>query len=154
MTAGEHCRRVVADEAGEQDLHAGLHVMRRDGSARDDVADAGRVDEDAVGLTALDDLRVTRDNRNAGLLGHLAHRVRYPAQVLDEKALLEDHADRDVARYSARHREVVDRAADGQLADIAAVEEQRLHDVRIRREGDLAAHRHGRAIVQFIEVRV
>ena len=100
------------------------------------------------------DLRVTRDNRDAGLLGHLAHRVRYPAQVLDEEALLEDHADRDVARYSARHREVVDRAADGQLADIAAVEEQRLHDVRIRREGDLAAHRHGRAIVQFVEVRV
>ena len=123
MASGEHRRRVVADVAGEQDLHAGFHMVRRDGSARDDVADAGRVDEDAVSLTALDDLRVARDDGDAGLISHLAHRMRNLAQVLDEEAFLKDHADRDVARHSARHREVVDRAADGQLADIATVEE-------------------------------
>ena len=56
------------------------------------------------------------------------------AQVGDREALLDDEPGRERERPRAGDREVVDRAVDGELADVAAGEEERLDDVGVGRE--------------------
>ena len=94
-------------------------------------ADAGGGDVAAVGLAALDDLGVAGDDLHAGRPRPRRHRRDDPPQVGDREALLEDEAGRQVQRPRAGHRQVVDRAVDGEVADVAAGEEQRRDDVGV-----------------------
>ena len=94
-----------------------------------DQPEPGRADVHAVGVAALDDLGVAGDDRArppprpARAIASTSAR-----SVLGGQALLEDQRQRQRERARAGHREVVDRAVDGELADRAAGEAQRLDD--------------------------
>ena len=78
-----------------------------------------------------------------------------PAQVGDGEALLDDEAGREPERRRAGDGEVVDRAVDGELADVAAGEEERLDDVGVGREGEpRAAHLADGGVAELVEQRV
>ena len=64
--------------------------------------------------------------------GHGGHDA---LQVGDGEALLEDEPGRQVQRPGPGHGQVVDRAVDGEVADVAAGEEQRRHHVGVGGEG-------------------
>ena len=107
----------------------------RDFHARRDPADAGRVDEDAVAFAAIDDLRVAGDDPHAGRSGGLGHRGHDAAERFHRQALFEDEARAEICRPGPGHRQVVDGSVDGQLADVAAGEEQRADDEPVGGEG-------------------
>ena len=64
----------------------------------------------------------------------LAHGGDDRLQLLDRKALLDDQRDAQVQRAGPAHGQIVHGAVNGQLADVAAREENRVHGVRVRRE--------------------
>ena len=89
LAAGDHHRHaVVAERARDEHAVAGLDLRRPELDARRHEADAGRGHVEAVGLAALDHLRVAgrdRDTRRAPAASR--HRRRDPAQVGDREAL-------------------------------------------------------------------
>ena len=84
-------------------------------------------------LPALDDLRVARDDLDSGGARRRGDRLDLGAQVVGREALLEHERERQRERARAGHREVVDRAVDGELADRAAGEADRLDDEAVGR---------------------
>jgi hypothetical protein len=50
-------------------------------------------------------------------------------QVGQRQSFLEDKSEREIKRLRPAHREVVDRAIDGKIADIAAGKENRRHHI-------------------------
>ena len=85
-------------------------------------------DVDAVSMTAIHHLGVTRDDRDARSPGRVAHRASDEIELGEGQSLLEHHADRQVERTCACHGDVVDRAVDGEVSDVASGEEPRSHD--------------------------
>jgi hypothetical protein len=102
-------------------------------------ADAGGGDEDPVALAAINDLGVPRDQDHPGHLARLAHRADDAAQVFQRQPLLQDEGGRQELRHGAADGEVVDRAVDRQLADVAAGEEQGAHHKRVGGQRDARA---------------
>ena len=141
LAAGQHDRdAVVADRAGHDDRVS--RPGQRDpelGRILGDQADSGRVDVAAVGLALLHHLGVAGDDLDAGRRGGRLHRLGDADQVGDSEALLEDEPGRQVQRGGAGHRQVVDGAVDGEVADVAAGEEQRRDDVGIGGEREPGA---------------
>ena len=73
-------------------------------------------------------------------------------EIVHRQAFLEDEADREMQRARAAHGEIVDRAVDGQLADVAAREKDRADDVGIGAEGEpRVADGKERAVVKRFE---
>ncbi len=108
-------------------------------TGRVDHADAGGVDVAAVGLAALHHLGVAGDD--------LAPRPPRPPRPSRRRSRRRSATGKPSSRmkpadrYSGRaprHGQVVDRAVDGEVADVAAGEEQRRHHVRVGGEGQPA----------------
>ena len=119
----------------------GCTARRTERRARRDDADTGGRDEQTVGRAAADDLGVAGDDldaRGPRRLGHVGHDR---AQLVDREALFDDERGRQPRRLGALHREVVHRAVDGEMADRAAREAQRLHDERVGAEREPLARR-------------
>ena len=112
-------------------------------TSRESSPDPGGVDVAAVGLAPLHDLRVPGDDADPRRSSGVAHGRGDPDQVGDGEALLEDEARRQVQRRRAGHGQVVDRAVDGQVTDVAAGEEQRRHDVGVGGEREPGARPDG-----------
>ena len=152
LTAGQHDRdAMVADRAGHDDRVArlGLRHPQRDVPLED--THAGRVDVAAVGLAALDDLGVAGDDLHPGRGRRVPHRFGDPAQVGDRETLLQDEPGRLVLGRGPAHGQVVDRAVDGQLADVPAGEEQRRDHVGVggQRDPGRAGLERGRVLQRF-----
>ena len=139
---------MVGERAGEEHAVAGPHALRPEIDAVGNRPDAGRRDVEPVGLAALDDLRVAGDDRDAGRARGGAHRGDDAPQVGDRESLLDHEAGRQPARLRADHREVVDGAVDGELADVAARELERMHDVGIGRECEAGAAGDDRRVAE------
>ena len=88
-------------------------------------ADAGRRDEHSVSLAAIDDLGIAGDERHACFGTRLPHRAGDALQVRERQPLFEDERRGQIKRRRAADGEVVDRAMDRQLADVAAGEKER-----------------------------
>ena len=104
-------------------------------SALHALAYACRRDKDLVDLAAARDLRVAGDDAHAGLARRLGHRRCDGLEVLQRKALLNLEGAGEIARHGAHAGEVVDCAADAELADVAAGELPGRDDEAVRREG-------------------
>ena len=126
---------MAADVARDNDGVASLGARAGGLSARQQLADARRRDEDAVDLAAPGDFRVARDDAHAGLCCRLCHRGGAGVEVPQRNALLNLEGAGEVARHGAHAGEVVDRAADAELADVAARELPGRDDEAVRREG-------------------
>src|SRR5664279_1895935 len=81
---------VIAHAAGDQDCIAGARALARNFNAGRHHADAGGVDEEAVGLAALDHLGVAGDDRDAGGARGCAHRTGDALEIGERKALFDD----------------------------------------------------------------
>jgi hypothetical protein len=138
---------VIADRAREEDAVAGL----RTAEGRAHAPDAGGGDEQAVGATALDHLGVAGDDSDTGRLGCARHRPRDAAEIIQWETLLDHEACAEPHRLGPCHGEVVDGSVDGQLADVAAREEERLDHERIGGEREPVGD--GR-IAELVEHRV
>ena len=84
-------------------------------------------------------LGVARDDGNTGIGGGQCHRFRKRPQRIDLKTLLDDRAAGEVKRNSPANRQIIDGATDGELADVAAWEKQRIDDIGIGGEGQPVA---------------
>ena len=124
---------VIAHGAREQDRIAGPRTVARDLDPGRHDTDAGGVDEQAVGLAALDHLGVAGDDGDAGGARGFAHRAGNAIEIGERKALLDDEAGGEIERTRAAHGDVVDGAVDGERADVAAGKEQRRDHERIGR---------------------
>ena len=136
FAAGQHDRdAVVADRAGDQHRVARLCTVATPSSTGvPDDADAGRVDVAAVGLAALHDLRVAGDDPHAGDVAAALIDAAIRCRSATGKPSSRIMPTRQVQRRRAGDRQVVDGAVDGQVADVAAGEEQRRDHVRVGRE--------------------
>jgi hypothetical protein len=85
------------------------------------------------------DFGVAGDDLDVGLARRCGHRARDAAQQLDRAAFLDDRRARKIKRGGAADREIVDRAAHRELADIAAREKQRVDDIRVGGEREAVA---------------
>ena len=139
---------VQPDRTGEDDGVAGGRPIRADGDARGHEPDAGGVDEETVGRSPIDDLRVAGHDSNAGPSRGPGDRFGDPPQLVDRQAFLDDVGERQRQRLGAHHGQVVDRAVDGQLADVAARELERADDERVGGESEPLAEQvdHGRVV--------
>ena len=117
----------------------GPHALGAELDPGRDEADPGRRHVEPVGLPALDHLRVAGRHGNGHRRRGPRHRGGDAAQVGDREALLDHEAGRERDRPRSRDGEVVDGAVDGEVADVAAGEEDRLDDVRVGRERDARA---------------
>ena len=114
---------MLGDPPGEEDDVAGRGATGIDRYPRGDDADAGGVDVDPVPLAPVDHLRVAGGDRHPGGGRRVAHRGDDPREGLHREPLLEDQPAGEGERPGAAHREIVDRAVDGERADVAAGEE-------------------------------
>ena len=89
----------------------------------------------------VDDLGVAGDDLDPGIARRARHRLRDPAQQIDRHPLLDDDGAGQIERHSTADGEVVDRAADRELADVAAGKEQRVDDIGVGGEGEPVAAR-------------
>ena len=151
-TRGHDGHTVLGDGAAEHDDVAGARAVGGDRPRVLDHADAGGGDETAVGLAAVDDLGVSGHDRDIGRLRRLPHRGHDAIEIGEREALLEDERGGQVERARAGHREIVHGAVDREVADVAAGEEQRRDDIRVRgeREPDPADGDHG-LVVALVE---
>ena len=125
---------MTADVAVDQDDVAGPDVLRIDRRLVFDHAQPGRADVQTVALATIDDLGVAGEEADVLALGALAHRGRDAVERLEFQSLFEDEPGAQELRAGSTHRQVVDRAVDRQRTDIAAGEEQRIHDEGIGRQ--------------------
>ena len=126
---------VAADVARNDDGVACFGARAGGLSARQQLAEARRRDEDAVDLAAPGDFRVARDDAHAGSFSRLCHRGGDGVEVPQRESFLNLEGAGEVARHGAHAGEVVDRAADAELADVAARELPGRDDEAVRREG-------------------
>ena len=138
LAAGDHHRHaVVAERARDEHAVAGRTRLGAEPHAVGDDADAGGVDVERRPpcRARRPSCRRSRRRRPAAAAAR-AIEAAMPAQVGDREALLDDEPGREHERPRAGDRQIVDRPVDGQLADVAAGEEERLDDVRVGREGE------------------
>jgi len=106
-----------------------------------DDAYAGGRDVESVAFAALDDFGVAGDDRNAGGRSGVAHGGHDALERLGGETFFEDEAGAEPERTGAAHGEVVDSAVDGELADVAAGEEERGDDVGVGGESEAGCRR-------------
>ena len=90
----------------------------------------------------MDDLGVAGDDLDARPGGRSGHRARDLPHEIDGHAFFHDRRAGKVKRPRPADRQIVDRAADRELADVAAWENERIDDEGIGREGEPVAVQH------------
>jgi hypothetical protein len=113
------------------------------------------IDEQPVAFALVHDLRVARDDFDARGIRGCAHGLDDPRERLHRQSFLDDEPRAQPPRARAAHREIVDCSVDRERADVAAGKEERAHDIRVGRKGDLGSAEvdHG-AIVLLSEERI
>ena len=156
LAAGQHDRHaVVADRPGHDDRVTGAGGGDTEGQIVLDHPHPGRIDVAAVRLAPLDHLGVAGDDLHPGRRRGGGHGRHDRGQVGDGEAFLQHEAGRQVQRGGAGHRQVVDGPVHGQVADVAAGEEQRRNDVGVggQRQPRIADPQL-RGVLQRLEQRV
>ena len=126
---------MVSEQAVDQHRVAGAGAIRAQIDALADNADPRRGQEELVAGAFADDLGVAGDDRHARLARRRRHRSGDPAQEVDRHPFLDDRGAGEIERDCAPDREVVDRAADRELPDVAAGKDERIDDEGIGGEG-------------------
>ncbi len=104
-----------------------------------DQADSGGIDEDAIALATIHHFGVAGHDLHFGIGGSRLQGLHHAPERLHRQALFEDETHADDQRTRAAHRQVVDRPMHSHAPDVAAGEKERLHHVRIGREGQCRA---------------
>ncbi|MNG90609.1 hypothetical protein D3C79_495060 [compost metagenome] len=135
---------MAADIPRHQDGVIGLEVAHRDPPAlfgQGEGADPAGVDEQLVRRPPRHHLGVAADDAGAALGQFGGHGLDDAGEIGVGEALLDDEAAAQVLGPGPHHGEIVDGAGDGQLADVAPLEEERGDGEAVGGEGDGALHR-------------
>ena len=136
LIAGRRNRQAMAAQiTAHQHLITGLDRQRIHGQCRLDQADAAGGHKETIALAALHHLGITRGDRDPAGPGRRSHRGQHPPQQLQGQPLLKDQGDAQVQGPSCRHRQIIGRADDRELADVATGEFQWMHHIAIGAEG-------------------
>lgn len=130
---------MVGEGAADDHRVAGPDATGPEIDARRHDSDPRRGNRQPVAPAPLDHLRVAGHDCHAGLLGRGRHPRDDSHELGDRQALFEDEGGREIERHRPAHRQIVDRAVDGELADRAAGKLERPHDEGIGRESEPAA---------------
>jgi len=94
-------------------------------------ADAGGIDENLVRRAARHYLGVAGDDLDPGVAGGLRHRVHDTQQRFSRQSLFQNESTGEVTRQRPAHRQIVDRTAHRQFADVAAGKLDRVNHVAV-----------------------
>ena len=130
---------VAADVAGDEDVVAGLGEGAAGLDAFHHFADAGGGDEEVVDLAAARDFGVAGDEVDAGFGGGFGHGGGDGVEVGKGEAFFNLEGAGEVAGAGAHACKVVDGAADGEFADVAAGEAPGAEDEAVGGHGDAGA---------------
>ncbi len=143
VTGHQDAGAVAADIPRHQNGITGLEVAYRDAPAllrqRESANPAG-VDKDLVGRPLGHHLGVAADDAGAAVGKLSRHRLDDTGEIGVGETLLDDKAAAQILGLGPHHGEIVDRAGDGQLADIAPLEEQWRDGKAVGGEGDGALY--------------
>ena len=92
---------MIADRAGEQNLVAGPHRLRRDLDAGEQTPDSGRGDVHAVGLAVLHDFGVATGNADTGFFRGVRHRANFRFQNIGGQVPLQERSVTTIASARA-----------------------------------------------------
>ena len=155
LAGGHHRHPVPGERAADDHDVAGTGAAGGGTEVGVEGADAGGVDVQAVGLPPLHHFRVSGHHRNAGGPSRRGHRRDDAIEDIDRQPLLEHEAGREADGRRPHHRDVVERAVHGERTDVAAWKFQRMHDERVRRDGDLRlTNANDRRVAELGEGRV
>ncbi len=129
---------VTEETIDENDVSRLRAIRRKRDTIRNDTDPGGR-QKDFVARSFVHDFRIAGDDTNAGVSRRLCHRASDPAQEIDFHAFFNDRCARNVERLGASDREIIDRAANGELTDITARKEQGIDDEAVGRESNAIA---------------
>src|SRR3989440_11433373 len=138
----EDRRTVVTQQPVHEDDVTGSSFVDTQVDAFANHTNAGSVDEQLVTGPPFDNLGIARNYFYAGLRSRRRHSPCHIAHCFDRQALLNYDRTRQVERYRAAHRQVINRAADRQLTNIATGKIQWLDHVGICGESKSIAKRH------------
>ncbi len=130
---------MAAQRAGYQQHVARAKPLCAPVNVGGDSPHSGGVDKQLIGRTALDHFGVPGDDSDTRLARGVCHAVHHRRERLHRQTLFEDESAGEVAGNGAADGHVVGRAADGELADIAAGKEQRIDDIAVGGEGQPVA---------------
>lgn len=130
---------MLAEIARDDDVIAGTCPLGPDLQARRDQADTGGIDEKLVRATLGHHLGVAGDDVHPGLRRCPAHGFGDHAEYVEFQTFFQDEPGGQTDWLRSAARQVVDRAVDRQVADVAAGKEQRLHHIGIRGQRDTSA---------------
>ncbi len=99
----------------------------------------GRIDEDPVSTAVINDLGVAGDNRHIRFLCCAGHGSNNLLQLGQRQPFLQDESCGQIERLRPNHRQIVDRAAHSQFANVPARKEDRLHHIAISGHGQARA---------------
>ena len=148
--AGRQDRQPVAAQiATHQQLIAHLDGPGADRGGALDQADAAGGEEQPIRLAPLHHLGVARHDGHAAGLCRPGHGGHDPPQARQLQPLLQDPGHADLLGSGAGHGQVIGRAGDGQLADVASGKFQGVHHIAVGGEGQCTGGPlQGRRIVQ------
>ena len=130
---------MVAEQAIDQDDVPFPREMRAEIDAFSDDANSGRREEQLVASASVDDLGVAGDDLDARLGRSSRHRAGDLPHEVDGHAFFHDRRTGKIERPRPADRQIVDRAAHGELADVAAGEDQRVDHEGISGESEPVA---------------
>jgi len=116
---------VIADGSAYQDHIMGAGALRSNLYSRRNDSHAGRAQKYPIGFASLDDLGIPTDDGHCGSLAGIANGGGNAVQLGQRKALFQHKADGQTQWLSPGHRDIIDAAMDGKIADAAARKKQR-----------------------------
>jgi hypothetical protein len=118
-------------------------------------SDPARIDKNVGSALPFDDFRISRHNLYRMRFCLRLHGINDPPQVALQKPFFDNEAAAQIERFCAAHRQIVDRASDGELSDISARKKYGLHNVGVSRKCDASVGKRQRcAIVQHFKRRI
>jgi hypothetical protein len=143
---------VNGDRPTDDDFIACSRSTRSNFHSKRHNPDARSVNENFVGLSAVDHLCVACYQCDSGGGCSLSHGQDNLPKVSRRKSLFENKSNRQIERARSAHCKVIDRPVHRQLANIAPGKKDWINDKRIRAESYASiVHGKNRAIMQRLE---
>jgi hypothetical protein len=145
-------RTVLTNRSGDKECVSRLQRRRTRRRARQQFPQPGRIQEQAIQRPARHDLRIPGNDQHAARRRGLLQAVEHLIEHRPRQSLLDQQSQCEPPRPRAIDREIVDRPADRQRADVSAGKHQRRDGVAVGGDGDLPSRQFqpGR-IAQLVE---
>ncbi|OPZ65640.1 MAG: hypothetical protein BWY83_02999 [bacterium ADurb.Bin478] len=129
---------MLADRTAEKDLIPGLQTAGAHFVIVFHDADACGVDEQSVSLAVIHHFGVAGHDAHARFFSRSRHGLQNTFQFIERQPLFQYKTDAEIERPGAAHAQIIDRAVDREISNVAAREKNGLHHIAVRGKGDTA----------------